>query len=465
VAGSSDIWQIAELLQQRSGEAMALNQRYLNRQLGRVLRTLGFDREWAEGRGPYLIDRQGDEYLDLLSGYGVFALGRNHPYVKAQLQDVLTADTPNLPQLGVSTLAGVLAEQLVLRTPSSLDAAVLTSSGTESVEAAIKLARAATGRPRVLYCERGFHGLTVGALSVNGNDEFRERFTPLLPGCDPIPFGDLPGLKRELDRGDVAAFIVEPVQGKGVFLPPDGYLEQAQELCHRAEALLIVDEVQTGLGRTGRFLALEHWGIEPDLVPISKALSGGYVPVGALLASRNVFNATFDSMERSVVHGSTFGGSDLAAAAALATLKVIDEERLVERAERLGTLLLELTRPLVERFEIVRDVRGLGMMWGIELCAPAGRAGRRLWEAIERRQPGLFAQMITVPLFRDHRILTQVAGHHMNVIKALPPLVISEDELRRFVAALEEVLSEAEQHLFRSYANLGFELGRRSLTS
>jgi ornithine--oxo-acid transaminase len=465
VAGSSDIWQIAELLQQRSGEAMALNQRYLNRQLGRVLRTLGFDREWAEGRGPYLIDRQGDEYLDLLSGYGVFALGRNHPYVKDQLQGVLMADSPNLPQLGVSTLAGVLAEQLVLRTPSSLDAAVLTSSGTESVEAAIKLARAATGRPRVLYCERGFHGLTTGSLSVNGNDEFRERFTPLLPGCDPVPFGDLPVLRRELDRGDVAAFIVEPVQGKGVFLPPDGYLEQAQDLCRRAQALLIVDEVQTGLGRTGRFLALEHWGIEPDLVPISKALSGGYVPVGALLASRNVFNATFDSMERSVVHGSTFGGGDLAAAAALATLRVIDDERLIERAERLGTLLLELTRPLVERFEIVREVRGLGMMWGIELCAPAGRAGRRLWEAIERRQPGLFAQMITVPLFRDHRILTQVAGHHMNVIKALPPLVISEDELRRFVVALEEVLGEAEQHLFRSYANLGFELGRRSLIS
>ncbi|HWD76627.1 MAG TPA: aminotransferase class III-fold pyridoxal phosphate-dependent enzyme [Solirubrobacteraceae bacterium] len=465
MASSSDIWEIAEVLQQRSADAMALNQRYLNRQLGRVLRTLGFDREWAGGRGPYLIDRQGDEYLDLLSGYGVFALGRNHPYVKGQLQDVLMADTPNLPQLGVSTLAGVLAEQLVLRTPGSLDAAVLTNSGTEAVEAAIKLARAATGRPRVLYCERGFHGLTIGSLSVNGNDEFRERFTPLLPGCDPIPFGDLAALKRELDRGDVAAFIVEPVQGKGVFLPPDGYLEQAQDLCHRAQALLIVDEVQTGLGRTGRFLALEHWGIEPDLVPISKALSGGYVPVGALLASRNVFNATFDSMERSVVHGSTFGGGDLAAAAALATLRVIDDERLVERAERLGTLLLDLTRPLVERFEIVREVRGLGMMWGIELCAPSGRAGRRLWEAIERRQPGLFAQMITVPLFRDHRILTQVAGHHMNVIKALPPLVVSEDELRRFVAALEEVLAEAEQHLFRSYANLGFELGRRSLIS
>lgn len=444
---------------------MALNQRYLNRQLGRVVRTLGFDRDWAEGRGPYLIDRGGREYLDLLSGYGVFSLGRNHPYVKSQLQGVLIADTPTLPQLGVSTLAGVLAEGLIARAPSSLDAVVLTSSGTESVEAAIKLARAATGRPRLLYCERGFHGLTVGALSVNGNDEFRERFTPLLPGCDPIPFGDPHALERELGRGDVAGFIVEPVQGKGVHVAPDGYLARAQELCHRHGALLIVDEVQTGLGRTGRFLALEHWGIEPDLVTVSKALSGGYVPAGALLASRSVFNATFDSMERSVVHGSTFGGGDLAATAALATLAVIDREGLIERAARLGDMLLELTRPLADRFEIVREVRGLGMIWGIELGAPSGRAARRLWEAIERRQPGLFAQMITVPLFRDHRILTQVAGHHVNVIKALPPLVIPEDELRRFAAALENVLAGAEEHLLRRYASLGFELGRRSLAT
>ena len=456
---------LTELMDQRADEAMALNQRYLNRQLGRVLRTLGFDRDWREGRGPYLIDRDGEEYLDLLSGYGVFALGRNHPDVKAQLQDVLMADTPNLPQLGVSTLAGLAAERLVLRTPASLDAVVLNSSGTEAVEASLKLARAATRRPRILYCERGFHGLTLGSVSVNGNAEFREGFEPLLPGCDPIPFSDLAALERELRRGDVAAFIVEPVQGKGVYVAPDGYLQQAEELCHRAGALLIVDEVQTGLGRTGRFLALEHWGVQPDLVPLSKALSGGYVPAGALLASRKVFDATFDSMERSVVHGSTFGGGDLAAAAALATLDVIERDRLVERAARMGELLLDLTRPLVNRFEVVREVRALGLMWAIELCAPAGRAGRRLWDAVERRQPGLFAQMITVPLFRDHRILTQVAGHHMNVIKALPPLIISEDDLRRFVAALEDVLADAERHLFRSYASLGLELGRRSLTA
>jgi len=457
--------ELADVLDQRAGQAMALNQRYLNPQLGRVLRTLDFHRDWVEGRDCYLIDSHGDEYLDLLSGYGVFALGRNHPYVRSQLEQLLAANTPSLPQLGVSTLAGVLAEELVARSPASLEAVVLTSSGTESVEGAIKLARAATRRPRLLYCERGFHGLSMGALSVNGNPEFRQGFGELLPGCQQIPFGDLDALERELRDRDVAAFLVEPVQGKGGYVAPEGYLVGAQELCRKAGTLLILDEVQTGLGRTGRFLSLERWGLEPDLVTVSKALSGGYVPAGALLCSRRVFRATFDSMERSVVHGSTFGGGDLAAAAGLATLTVIDREDLSERAERLGQLLLSLTRPLVERFETVREVRGLGLLWAIELGPPAGRAARRLWDAIERRQPGLYAQMVTVPLFREHRILTQVAGHHMNVVKALPPLVIAEAELRRFVAALEQVIAAAEDHLFRRYASLGLELGRRSLVA
>jgi ornithine--oxo-acid transaminase len=455
---------VADLLARQGSEAMALNQRYLNPQLGRVLKTLGFDREWVQGRGAHLIDRNGDEYLDLLSGYGVFSLGRNHPTVKAQLQRVLDADTPSLPQLGVSTLAGVLGKELIARAPASVEAVLLTSSGTESVEGAIKLARAATRRPRLLYCERGFHGLTLGALSANGNDEFRERFGPLLAG-DSVPFGDLDALARELCNGDVAAFIVEPIQGKGVYVAPDGYLQGAQQLCRRHGTLLIVDEVQTGLGRTGKFLALEHWGVQPDILTLSKALSGGYVPLGAVLASRSVFRDTFDSMERSVVHGSTFGGGDLAAAAGLATLKVLDDEQLVERSRRLGALLMELTLPLVERFEVVREVRGRGLMWAVELGPPAGRAARRVWDAIERRQPGLFAQMVIVPLFRQHRILTQVAGHHMNVVKVLAPLVIEETELRRFASALAQVLEEVEGGLFRRYASLGLELGRRSFTA
>ena len=354
------------------------------------------------------------------------------------------------------------------------------NSGTEAVEAAIKISRAATGRSRVLFAEHAYHGLTLGSLSLNGNDEFREGFGPLLPGCEAVPFGDIDALERALARADtdgagrdgghlqaqekVAAFVVEPVQGKGVNLPPDGYLVAAQRLCREAGALLVCDEVQTGIGRTGRFLSLEHWGLEPDLICLSKALSGGLVPVGAVLVSRTAFDTVFDGMERAVRHGSTFGGNDLAAAAALATLRVLDDEGLVARAERLGALLLELTAPLVERYEVVSDVRGLGLMWAIEFGPPEGGARRSIWNAAERVQPGIFSQLIVGPLFHDHRILCQVAGHRMNVVKALPALVVEEDEIRRFAAALEDVVARAER-VPSAFLRFSMSMSRRAFAA
>jgi ornithine--oxo-acid transaminase len=452
---------IAELLAERAGEELALNDRYLNPQMGRILRTLGFDKSWRGGEGAHLIDEHGERYLDLFGGYGVFAIGRNHPDAIAAVQETMAAATANMPQLGVTLLSGVLAEQLLARAPGSVAAMVPANSGTESVEAAIKIARAATGRPRVLFADHAFHGLTLGSLSINGNAEFRDGFGPLLPGCEPVPFGDAEALERELERGDVAALVLEPVQGKGVNLPPAGYLRRAQELCRAAGTLFVCDEVQTGVGRTGRFLALEHWQLEPDMVCLAKALSGGLVPIGAVLVSRAAFDRVFDGMERAVRHGSTFGGNDLAAAAALATLHVLDEQRLVQRSERMGELLLELTRPLVERYEVVKDVRGLGLMWAIEFGPPSGRVGRALWETVERRQAGLFSQLITVPLFHEHRILCQVAGHRMNTIKALPALVVEEDELRRFAAALEQTVAAAERYP-AALARFGARTGLRA---
>jgi ornithine--oxo-acid transaminase len=456
------------LLARRTGEELALGDRYLNPQMGRILRTLGFDKVWVGGEGAHLIDADGERYLDLFGGYGVFAIGRNHPEAVAAIEEVLRARTGNLPQLGVTLLSGVLAEQLLARAGqagcTNLAAMVPANTGTEAVEAAIKIARAATGRPRVLYADHAFHGLTLGSLSLNGGAEFREGFGPLLPGCEEVPFGDLDALERALEREDVAAFVVEPIQGKGVNIPAADYLPGAQRLCRAAGALFVCDEVQTGIARTGRFLALEHWGLEPDMVCVAKALSGGFVPVGAVLVSRAAFDSVFDGMERAVRHGSTFGGNDLAAAAALATLRVVEREGLVARAERMGELLLELTRPLVERFEVVRDVRGAGLMWAIEFGPPAGAAARRLWESVERRQPGLFSQLVTVPLFHEHRIFCQVAGHRMNVIKALPALVIEEQEIRRFAAALEQTIAAAERYP-AALARFGVRAGLRAASA
>jgi ornithine--oxo-acid transaminase len=430
------------LLDSRRGEDLDLWARTINPQFARVLRTIGFDRTWARAEGAYLYDSQGARYLDLLGGFGMYGVGRNNPQVRAALVEALELETPGMLAMGTTLLPGLLAEQLIGLAGGRIERCLFTSSGTESVEAAIKLGRAATGRERVLSAEHGFHGLTLGSLSANGNDEFTARFQPLLPGFAQVPFGDLETLEEQLRREDVALFLVEPLQGKGIHLPPDGYLEGAQALCRRYGTLFCVDEVMTGFGRTGRMFAFQHWGLEPDLVTVAKTLSGGYVPVGALLMARSVHEAVFDSMSHAMSHGSTFAPNELAMAAGLATFHEL-RGGLVEQSARLGERLLELTRPLVDEFEVVRDVRGLGLAWAIEFAEPKG-GGRMTYRMIERAQRGLFAQLVVVPLFTKHRILTQVAGHDMAVIRILPPLVLTDADVEEFVDALRRTIKGAQ---------------------
>jgi ornithine--oxo-acid transaminase len=432
---------IRELLEAHAGEDYDLYARTINPQFMRVLKTIGFDRVWARAEGQYLYDADGNRFLDMLGGFGMFNVGRNNPRVRAALVEALELETPGSVQLGVSLLPGLLAEELLRRTPARLARVLFTNSGTEAVEAALKLGRAATRRSRVLSTVHGFHGLTLGSLSANGGRHFVERFGPLLPGFSQVPFGDLDELERELRSEDVALFLVEPIQGHGVHMPPVGYLEGAQELCRRYGTLFAVDEVQTGFGRTGRLFAFEHWQLEPDLVTVAKSLSGGYVPVGALLLSQHVYDGVFDSLEHSVSHGSTFSPNDLAMAAGIATLRELDEAGLVERAERLGRVLLERTEPLTASHDVVRDVRGLGLMWALEFAEP--ESGSWSWRALERMQTGLFAQLVAVPLFTKHHVLTQVAGHDLPVLKGLPPLVLTEQDVDDFVAALDDVIAKA----------------------
>jgi len=451
---------LKELVDQRGHEAFDLHARTINPQFVRLLKAIGFDKQWARADGAYLWDSDGNRYLDVLGGFGMFNVGRNNPRIREALIEALELKRPGSVQIGVDVLPALLAEQLLLRAPPSVGRALFTSSGAESVEAAIKLGRAATGRSRVLSAEHGFHGLTLGALSANANSEFTNRFGPLLPGFEQVPWDDLDALERALIAEDVALFIVEPVQGKGVNIPSPGYLEGAQDLCRRYGALFCVDEVQTGFGRTGRMLALDHWGLEPDLITLAKSLSGGYVPVGALLMSTEVYEAVFDTLPNAISHGSTFAPNDLAMAAGLATLRELDEQGLVERSARLGELLLERTRPLVER-EVVREVRGLGLMWAIEFEEPP--AGSRSWRMLERIQPGLFSQLVVAPLFRDHHILSQVAGHAINVIKAIPPLVVTEEDVDWLVGGLEDTIAGAEK-MPRALVRFGLTAARAGRT-
>ena len=432
---------IRELLAARAGEDYDLYARTINPLRVRVFRTIAFDRTWARGEGQYLFDSDGNRYLDLLGGFGMFNVGRNNARVREALAEALDLDLPSSVQIGASLLPGLLAERLLALTPSRLQKVLFTSSGTEAVEAALKLGRAATRRQRVLSAEQSFHGLTLGSLSASGDPHFRDRFEPLLPGFERVPFGDLEALERELAREDVALFLVEPVQGKGVNLPPAGYLEGAQGLCRRYGTLFAVDEVQTGFGRTGRMFAFEHWNLEPDLVTVAKSLSGGYVPVGALLMSQHVFDAVFDSLERAFSHGSTFAPNESAMAAGLATIEELERERLVERSARLGEVLLERAAPLMEEHAVVKEARGLGLMWALEFAEP--QAGSLAWRVMERVQTGLFAQLVVVPLFTRHRMLTQVAGHDLPVLKILPPLVVTEEDLEAFVEALGDVIAKA----------------------
>lgn len=452
---------VRELLDRNAGHELDLHARAVNPQFVRMLRAIGFDRRWARAEGAHLYDADGNRYLDWLGGFGMYNVGRNNPRVRAALVEALELDTPGKPALGVNPLGAILADELLKRVPASLGRVLFTSSGTEAAEAALKIGRAATGRSRVVSVERGFHGLTLGALSASGDPAFSDRFQPLVPGFSRVPFNDLDALESELRTEDVALFMVEPIVGHGLLLPEPGYLVGVQELCRRYGTLFCVDEVQTGLGRTGKLFALEHWGLEPDIVLVSKSLSGGYVPVGATLFRAAVFDAVFDSLEHSMSHGSTFQPNDLAMVAALATLHELEAQSLAERSARVGEQLLERTRPFVERYDVVKDVRGLGLMWAIELGEPE-EGGVRTYRLLERMQPALFSQLVVVPLFTDHRVLSQVAGHGLNVIKGLPPLVLSEEDVDWFVTALDATLEEA-QKLPKATARFALRAARASV--
>jgi acetylornithine/succinyldiaminopimelate/putrescine aminotransferase len=435
----------------RADETLDLAARHLDSSLVDVLGILGFDKHYVSAQGSYLYDAAGRAYLDFHTGEGFASLGHNHPDVRDTLQAALAADLLDGVQIHYSPLAGMLAEALTQRLPPGLDAVFFASAGAEAVDSAMKFARAATGRPRFISCESSFHGVTYGPLSLVGDEFFKEGFGPLLPGCERVPFGDLERLEAQLKTKDVAAFIVEPIQGRMVTLPPDGYLQGAQELCRRYGTMFIVDEIQTGLGRTGKWFALEHWDLEPDFVLVGKALSGGYMPVAAMVTRREIFQKAVGTLERSYVHQSTYGRNRLSMAAGLASLRVIERDGLVEHAAHMGSVLRDGLLELQQRYEMVKEIRACGLMIGIELGAPKARMARLNWQLIHMASEGLFPQLIVIPLHRDHGVITMAAGKN-DVIKLLPPLTLSEGEARIFLDALDTVLAECHGSSSKNFA-------------
>jgi ornithine--oxo-acid transaminase len=435
----------------RAGETLELAARHLDSALVDVLGILGFDESYVTAKGSHIYDQAGRAYLDLHTGEGFASLGHNHPDVREVLEATLAADLLDGVQIHYSPLAGMLAQALSERLPASLDALFFTSTGAEAVDSAIKFARAASGRPRLISCESSFHGVTLGPLSMVGDEFFQEGFGPLLPGCERVPFGDLARLEAQLRGKDVAAFFVEPIQGRMVTLPPEGYLRGAQELCRRYGTMFVLDEIQTGLGRTGKWFALEHWGLEPDFVLVGKALSGGYMPVAAMVTRRELFDRAVGTLERSYVHQSTYGRNQLSMAAGLATIRIIERDGLLEHARRIGELLRAGLAELQQRYGMIKEIRASGLMIGIELGAPSGRKALLNWRLIHMASEGLFPQLIVIPLHRDHGVITMAAGKN-DVIKLLPPLTISETEARSFLAALDAVLADCQNSSSKNLA-------------
>jgi ornithine--oxo-acid transaminase len=431
---------LKSLVAARMGENYDLHSQHLNPTLVEVLRITGFDRVYTRAEGAYLYDQAGNAYLDFLSGYSVYNMGRNHPVIKKAIRDVLDLDLPNLVQLDCSLLSGLLGEALLKKTPDHLEAVFFCNSGTEAIEGALKFARAATGRAKIVSLKGSYHGLSYGSLSVTGSGNFQEGFGPFLADTARIEMGDLSGLEVILRTEEVAAFLFEPVQGKGVNFPEDDFFPKAQQLCRKYGTLLICDEIQTGLGRTGKWWGFQHWNLEPDILTVAKSLSGGFVPCGAIISRRSIYQKVFSRLDRCVVHSSTFGRNNLAMTCGLAALSVIEDEKLVENSAAMGELLLFRLNELREKHSLIKEIRGKGLMIAIEFHEPPQLGLKLAWRLMHRIDRGLFSQLVVVPMLSRHHVLTQVAGHNMDVIKILPPLTITEKEIDHFVHALDETV-------------------------
>jgi ornithine--oxo-acid transaminase len=417
---------------------------HVNPQWVRLLDLLQMQAEYTLCCGAELHTAQGDVLLDFLSGYCVHNIGHNHPAVIDALHAELDRRGPAMLQSHVPDLAGDLAKRLCRLAGGQLEKAFFASSGSEGVEAAIKFSRATTGREGLLYCDGAFHGLTCGALSLMNEPFWRGKFGPMLAGTTAIPFGDLAALQQKLKSKTYAAFIVEPMQSEaGIVVPPKDYLKEAKSLCAKYGTLLVLDEVQTGMFRTGRFLAAHHFDVEPDMVILAKALSGGLVPVSAVLMTNRIYESVYDSLKRSIVHTSTFGENSLSMRAGLATLDVLVKENLGPRALAVGDQLRSRLRAELSGFEMIQEVRGSGLLTGIVFCPPEQLRLRIAFESFRHIHPAMFGQVLVMRMFRDQRVLVQMCGNNFMVLKVAPPLVIQSAQIARFVRGIREVVDLA----------------------
>lgn len=427
-------------VKQDRGQVAENHKSYLNAGLATMLGLLDFDKQFVKAEGVCVWDSKGNKYLDFLGAYGALNTGHNHPRILEALNRV--KEMPNLLQASLGTMAGALAKNLALITPGNLQRSFLCNSGAEAVEGALKLARAATGRQKLIYCDGSFHGKTLGALAVTGRGKYQKIFQPLVPGCVSVPYGDLGALESELKKEETAAFIIEPVQGEGgIIIPPPGYLSEVRNACSKYGALLIVDEIQTGLGRTGRLFACQHDDVVPDIMTLAKSLGGGIMPAGAYITTDEIWKKAYGGMDKALLHTSTFGGNTWAAAAGIAALEVILEENLPEKARETGEYLINGLRRLKEKYPLIKDVRGRGLMVGIEFNQPGGLASKVSFGLAGKLSEEYLGSLVAGELMNKHRIITAYTLNNPNVIRLEPPLSVSRDQIDIVLQALEDTFT------------------------
>jgi ornithine--oxo-acid transaminase len=443
IFGGEDNGTVAAVVQDPTGTSDAAYEHFVNPEWVRLLDLLRMNVRYRQCLGTELFTEDGRVILDFLSGYCVHNTGHNHPYIVQSLIEELSAAGPVMLQSHVAHSAGLLAERLSRLSGGRLTKAHFCSSGSEGVEAVIKFARAFTGRTGLVYAKGAFHGLTCGALSLMGDPFWKEGFGPMLSDTHEVAFGDLVGLEEILRTRKIAALVLEPLQGEAGIVPaPAGYLAGAERLCKKYGTLFVLDEVQTGIGRTGKFLAAQHDGVEPDMVVLAKALSGGLVPVAAVMMRDDIYESVYGSLKRSIIHTSTYSENGLAMRAGLATLDVLDDEKLAERAERLGRELRAELQDRLSRFEMVSEVRGQGLLNGIVMQAPSSMRLRVSFQAFRAIHAGMFGQMVVMRLFQRYDILSQMCGNNFMVLKVAPPLVITEAQLEKYIDAVEAVMED-----------------------
>jgi len=435
---------------------------HVNPQWVRLFNTLGMNVRYDLCQGAELWTEDKRRILDFLSGYCVYNMGHNHPGIIAALEDELQRRGATMLQSHIPQLASELASRLCRIAGGRLNKVYFTSSGSEGVETVIKFSRAYTGRAGILFCERAFHGLTCGALSLMDDPFWSEGFGPLLPDTESVPFLDLDALEEKLRSKRFAAFIVEPIQAEaGIRVPPLTSLKEAESMCRRYGTVFALDEVQTGVYRTGHFLAAHHYRLDPDMVVLAKALSGGFVPCGAVLMTDGINRSVYSSMSRAFIHASTFGENNLAMRAGIATLDVMRDEGLGERALVLGEYIREKLTRISENYEMVKSINGMGLLIGIEFREPKKLRLRIPFEGFRRVHPGMFGMVVVRRLFREKNILTQICGNNHMVLKVAPPLIVTKPQIDEFVTSIAEILEMI--HTKASFWTEALQLARRAV--